>query len=72
LVTSSSEGASLPEPFADAPAARLASDRAPLWSLNDTPAKGAPAILRVASVDEALGQDDLLDDLLGIADELEP
>jgi subtilisin-like proprotein convertase family protein len=70
LVMSSAEGTSLPESRADAPAARLPSDCAPLWSLNDTPAKGAPALLRVSSVDEALGQDDLLDDLLGIGDEL--
>ena len=42
----------------------------PQWSLNDTPAKDAPGILRVSSVDESLCQDDLLDDLLGIADAL--
>ena len=68
LVMSSFQANSLPDATANAPAASLASDRSLLGRLDDKPSKSVPATLRVSAVDESLGQLDLLDDLLGIAD----
>ena len=72
LVTSSFHGNSLPESTAKAPAVGLASGRPLLGRLDDKPSKSVPATLRVSAVDEAFGQLDLLDDLLGLADQLQP
>ena len=42
-----------------------------LLHVYDKPSKSVPATLRVSAVDEAFGQVDLLDDLLGIVDQLQ-
>jgi hypothetical protein len=53
-------------------AARLASEFAPLRSPNEKSTKAGPAKLHVSLVDAAFRQDDLLDDLLGTANPLQP
>lgn len=54
----------------DAAFSVLADDPLPIWPATANPAMSAPAKVRVAHPADAFSQDDLLDDLLGIADEL--